>query len=81
MCFARKSGLGHFNATRKEWLEAYRAARINAGLGRDPDPANSGVAWKAELIVSERGHIDPLAISGTARLDAERVIHEILSEQ
>lgn len=81
MCFARKSWLGHFNATRREWREAYRAARVNAGLGKEPDPTNSGVGWKAELIVFGRGQIDPLTISGTARLYAERAINEILNEQ
>lgn len=81
MCFARKSWLGQFNATRKEWREAYRAARVNARSGKEPDPTNSGVVWKAELIVSERDQIDPLTMSGASRLAAEQVINEILSEQ
>lgn len=28
MCFPRKPALGHYNATRSEWLAAYRKARI-----------------------------------------------------
>ena len=81
MCFARNPGLGQYNATRSEWLEAYRSARVKASLGVEPEPASDGVTWKAELIVSDRNRIDPLTIPGANRLAAERVINEILNEQ
>jgi len=81
MCFARKVGLGQYNATRREWVKAYRYARIKASQGLQPDQANDGAIWKAELIVSERTHIDPLTITGVSRLAASRIIDEILSEQ
>lgn len=81
MCFSRKPELGNYNATRSEWLRAYRSARVNAREGMGPDPVNDGVTWKAELIVSERSRIDPLIIPGESRLAAFRVIEEILSEQ
>lgn len=54
MCFARKAGLGHYNGTRAEWCAAYRAARIGERDGLEPDPATSGLVWKAGLIVADR---------------------------
>lgn len=81
MCFPRKPYLGHYNASRREWAEAYRSARIKSSLGSKPDAAYPGIAWKAELVVSERNQIDPLTMPGNNRLAAARLIYEVLSEQ
>lgn len=71
MCFPRKPCLGHYNATRMDWHKAYRAARITARRGGAPNPAHSGVQWKAELIVfNERDSTDPLACPVAGRLFA-----------
>lgn len=80
MCFQRKPGLGRYNATRDEWLAAYRNARINASQGTAPDASRGGVSWKADLIVAERRHLDPLTVPGSSRLEAARIVDELLSE-
>jgi hypothetical protein len=69
MCFPRKLGLGHYNATREEWLKAYRIARVRHRAGRKPDPRRKGVSWKAQLIVSyERDATDALSVPLANRL-------------
>jgi hypothetical protein len=82
MCFARKPGLGHYQGSREEWRKVYRAARVAARIGSDPDRKLNGIAWKAELIVSyERDdHNDYLTIPVGARLEAKRLIDEIINE-
>lgn len=81
MCFARNAALGRYNATRSEWLGAYRAARVKASFGVKPDPANNGVIWKAELIVRARNGIDSLTIPVANRLIGKKIIDEILNEE
>ncbi|MEA8592097.1 hypothetical protein PZT57_25985 [Pseudomonas aeruginosa] len=80
--FQRKPGLGHYNASRTEWHEAYRAARVAIGNGAKPDHRLDGVRWKAQLIVAyERdGEGDPLQGSARGRLAVSRFIDEILGE-
>ncbi len=82
MCFPRKPSLGRYSATRAEWCQSYRQARIAAARGLDPDPKSSGIAWKAQLIVAfeRRGH-DPLAYPAQCRLNAHRIINEIRAEE
>jgi hypothetical protein len=81
MCFARKPGLGHYSGSRVEWKRAYRAARIAKRDGIEPDPATSGIIWKAGLIVAyERAdHNDPLTCPLAARLASKHIIDEIIS--
>ena len=74
MCFPRKAGLGQYNTCRKDWLEAYRAARVSIGKGREPNPRDSGIVWKAQLIVVERNRPDHLTVPMKARLAAHRTI-------
>lgn len=81
MPFQRKPGLGHYNATRSEWMAAYRVARVRAGKGMAPDPSTSGIQWKAQLIVSEREDSGPLSVPAQSRLEANKLINELLSEQ
>lgn len=80
MCFLRKPGLGHYHGTRADWRNAYRAARIAQRNGKDPDPATSGLTWKAGLIVAyERAdYADPLTHPVVARMESKRIIDEIL---
>ncbi|WP_417447060.1 hypothetical protein [Kangiella sp.] len=82
MCFPRKPSLGRYSGTRAEWHCAYRAARVAAGQGLPPNPAYSGIQWKAQLIVAyERPLLDPLACSVLGRLAAYRIIEEIVSDE
>lgn len=78
--FQRKVTLGHYNATRAEWREAYRRARIEYRQGGEPDPTTAGVVWKAALIVNyERSpFVDPLEMPILGRLASSRMIDEIL---
>lgn len=81
MCFARKPGLGHYHGSRRDWRKAYRSARIAARDGLEPDPATSGIVWKARLIVAydRSQHIDPLSFPVSARLESKRLIDEIIN--
>lgn len=83
MCFPRKPGLGKYNASRSDWVKAYRAARVAHREGKKPDPVTGGIAWKAGLIVEfERdAHGDPLTLPIEARLEGQRIIDELLAEQ
>ncbi len=81
MCFPRKSCLGHYNANRLEWKEAYRAARILLKNGGEPNYSVSGVYWKAQLIIScERDQVDVLSMGAQSRLNCMRLTNEILAE-
>jgi hypothetical protein len=80
VCFQRKPSLGRYNGSRACWQRAYRAARVAAKDGGNPKPAHSGIQWKAELIVAyERDDaVDPLACPVANRLEAQRLIDQIL---
>lgn len=81
MCFPRKPALGHYNATRSEWLAAYRNARIVESRGARAPTNVGGVAWKAHLIVAfDRKTPDELEMPVTSRLATNRLIDEILAE-
>lgn len=81
MCFPRKACLGRYNGTKAEWQTAYRAARMAAQRGSQPDPRLAGLSWKASLIVfNERNAIDTLTIGGPAKLASKRLIEELLTE-
>ncbi|HEP8970152.1 TPA: hypothetical protein VDU83_002488 [Pseudomonas aeruginosa] len=80
----RKPGLGHYNAPRREWYEAYRMARIAiVGGGLKPDHTLDGVRWKAQLIVANErdGQGDQLRFDALTKLKLQRLIDELLSEQ
>jgi hypothetical protein len=83
MCFPRNPGLGRYIASRKDWLEAYRNARVRHRAGLEPDHKNSGIKWKAELIVAyhRNDHCDPLNCSLAGRMMGLKVIQEILAEK
>ena len=78
--FARKPGLGRYNATRRDWYAAYREARVAIGNGAKPDHMLEGVRWKAQLIVAlERdGQGDLLRGTAQSRLAMSRLTDEIL---
>ncbi len=78
----RKPGLGCYNGNRLAWKTAWQRARKNYLQGVPPDPVDSGLNWKASLIVNyERTpYIDPLSIPVQARLNAMRYIREITNE-
>ena len=78
----RKPTLGHYNGTRREWIEAYRAARVDERNGVECDVSASSLHWKAYLIASfeRHDHSDPLTIPVENRLDEKRMIDEILAE-
>lgn len=81
MCFPRKASLGRYTGTRTQWRRAYRDARLAAANGLPPDPANSGLNWKAGLIVAyDRPALDPLACPVHGRLAAHRFMSEIITE-
>tara|TARA_R110000851_G_C13075730_1_gene565286 strand:+ start:1322 stop:1573 length:252 start_codon:yes stop_codon:yes gene_type:complete len=82
MCFPRKQGLGRYNANRREWQKAYRAARVNAAFGAEPDPMTMGVTWKAQLIVcyERSGHRDKLSCTVHQRLAMIKVTNDLLKE-
>lgn len=79
MCFPRKPSLGRYNGSRAEWRKAYRAARIGARRGKEPNPKHSGLQWKAELVVAnERSEwVDPLVCPVAGRLEAQRIFNNI----
>lgn len=79
----RKSGLGRYRAGRTEWRAAYRLARLLIGGGAKPNAILQGVEWKAQLIVAhDRSDIvDPLMLPVSVRLDAQRMINEIIAEE
>lgn len=81
--FQRKPTLGHYNGTRREWIEAYRAARIDERNGIECDPAFDGLRWKAGLIASfeRHDHNDPLTVPVENRMAEKRLIEEILAEE
>lgn len=77
----RKPGLGRYNATRKEWYEAYRIARIAVvGGGLKPDHTLEGVWWKAQLIVAHErdGQGDLLRFDAPTKLQISRLTDELL---
>ena len=78
--FQRKPTLGHYNGTRKEWTEAYRAARIDARNDVDCDTSVSSLRWKAGLIASFDRHSynDPLTIPVENRLETKRIVEKLL---
>jgi len=79
MCFPRKPSLGRYHGSRLQWQQAYREARIAAAQGIPPDPARSGIVWKAQLIVAyDRPRLDDLALPVQGRLAAQRLINEVL---
>ncbi|HEJ2342265.1 TPA: hypothetical protein SLW20_005622 [Pseudomonas aeruginosa] len=80
----RKPGLGRYNASRKDWNEAYRIARIAiVGGGFKPDHKLEGVRWKAQLVVAyERdGQGDLLRFDAPTKLQISRLTDELLSKQ
>ncbi|HEK3716927.1 TPA: hypothetical protein ACKRQV_000116 [Pseudomonas aeruginosa] len=80
----RKPGLGRYNASRKEWNEAYRIARIAiVGGGFKPDHKLEGVRWKAQLVVAyERdGQGDLLRFDAPTKLQISRLTDELLNKQ
>ena len=81
MCFPRNAGLGQYNASRKEWHTAYRAARIAKREGTEPDPASGGIVWKAGLIVAyERAEYnDSLTFPLAARMASKQIIDQIIN--
>ncbi|MNG11730.1 hypothetical protein D3C84_952910 [compost metagenome] len=80
--FSRQPSLGRYNATREEWQGAYRDARQRARQANLPDATQSGIEWKAQLIVTfERGlYIDRLQSPVSNRLAEKRLIDEIVGE-
>ncbi len=80
--FSRQPGLGCYNATREEWQGAYREARQRARQAILPDATQSGIEWKAQLIVTfERGlYVDRLQSPVNNRLAERRLIDEIVGE-
>ncbi|OBY57605.1 hypothetical protein CAZ10_10595 [Pseudomonas aeruginosa] len=81
MPFKRKPGLGHYNAPRADWYEAYRAARVAIGRGEKPDHRLDGVRWKAQLIVAydRDGQGDQLSDPAPTRLALRRLNDEVIS--
>ena len=76
--FTRRPGLGHYDATRAEWISAYRHARRACRWGLPPNPQLSGVQWKAVLIVyNERDQVDPIMCSPFAELECRRIIDNL----
>lgn len=81
MCYPRKTWLGKYNASRSQWIDAYRAARCLVKAGGEPNPSLSGIEWKAQLIVAfDRTRVDPLATPVSSRLAANKIIQEIVEE-
>lgn len=80
--FSRQPTLGRYNSTREEWQGAYREARQRARKAQLPDATQSGIEWKAQLIVTyERGFfVDRLKSPISDRLDEKRLIDEIVGE-
>lgn len=79
----RKPGLGTYTGTRKEWESAWRCARIHKREGHTHDPRDSGLKWKARLIVHyERTDVcDPLAVDVRARIWALQCVEGILDRE
>ncbi|MDD1011593.1 hypothetical protein M5G27_29470 [Pseudomonas shahriarae] len=80
--FSRQPTLGRYNSTREEWQGAYREARQRARKAQLPDATQSGIEWKAQLIVTyERGlYVDRLHSPVRDRLAEKRLIDEIVGE-
>lgn len=78
--FSRQPTLGRHNSTREEWQGAYREARQRARQAQLPDATQSGIEWKAQLIVTyERGFfVDCLQSLVSDRLAEKRLIDEIV---
>lgn len=81
-CFQRKPSLGNYNATRAQWIRAYRNARKLAKQGVSMSTKVSSVLWKAGLIVEfERNPLtDPLHGSALERLQQQRQVDLMISE-
>jgi hypothetical protein len=79
----RKPLLPHYNASRDEWAKAWKEARVQQRNGERPNPKHSGIRWAASLIVAYGRHnwIDHLAMPAPQRLEALRVVKEILNER
>jgi len=75
----RKFSLGHYKASRTEWLRAYRCARLRCRRGTHAVPQSQGVWWKAQLIVSFERHAycDRLMWPVMARLAERQLIREL----
>ncbi len=81
MCFPRKSYLGHYNANKLEWNNAYRAARIHLKNCDEPNYSVGGIYWKAQLIIScERNQVDRFSMGVQSRLACMRLTDELLAE-
>ncbi len=80
--FSRQPTLGRYNSTREEWQGAYREARQRARKAQMPDATQSGIEWKAQLIVTyERSlYVDRLQSPVSDRLAEKRLIDEIVGE-
>lgn len=78
--FSRQPTLGRYNSTREEWQGAYREARQRARKAQLPDATQSGIGWKAQLIVTyERGlFFDRLQAPVRDRLAEKRLVDEIV---
>ncbi|PKY09823.1 hypothetical protein B1757_12805 [Acidithiobacillus marinus] len=80
----RRSGLGHYNATKPIWKTAYRKAREWVKFSIEPDYKAESIAWKAMLIVmcQRKDTCDPLlSTSIHDRLATQKIIYEILSKK
>lgn len=77
----RKAGLGRYHGTRKEWKASWRRARGLLRLGRDPDPKDKGLNWKASLIAcyERSGNADPLTFGLVNRLNAKRCVDHLFA--
>jgi len=79
----RRAGLGQYNATRSEWLYAYRRARIRKKSGLKPCHLKGGIQWKAQLIIYHDREYDLLAYpkaNTRERLTMQRISESIFSE-
>lgn len=81
MSLQRNAGLGRYSGTRREWRIAYQRARVAEREGVPPDPATSGLTWKAALIVAfeRQNSRDRLQWPLLSRLHEKRLIDEIVS--
>ena len=77
MCFPRKPWLGRYSATRNEWKEAYRSARIRKSEGRQLEPGVDILEHKALLVLGDREHRDYAA---PTKLWMKKLVREVLAE-
>lgn len=82
MTFQRKPGLGHYNESRSAWRAAYRQARLDIAKGLEPNHKLDGVRWKAQLVVAyeREGLCDNLRLDAAQKLEAQRLVNELLAE-